>query len=323
MTVLSRRRFLRIVVGGAAVAALAGPSALRASPALRRWKGVALGAEAEMVLPAAGAERLIALALSEIGRLERIFSLYREDSALVRLNRRGVLESPPIELVELLARAQAVSAASGGVFDVTVQPLWELHAAHFSRPDADPAGPPRRDLDAALDRVDWRAVDIGPARIRFGKPGMAVTLNGIAQGYITDRVAERLRNEGFDHILLNLGETRALGTHPGGRPWRIAGDDGADEVPLTDGAVAISAARGTPLAPDGAAANHLFDPRHGNSAAAYAWIGVEAPTATEADAWSTAFSFMPTARIRAALPHTTIRRVRLREEGRATPIVVL
>ena len=53
-------------------------------------------------------------------------------------------------------------------------------------------------------------------------PGMAITLNGIAQGYITDRVADLLRNEGFDQAMVDLGEWRALGSHPDGRPWRAA-----------------------------------------------------------------------------------------------------
>lgn len=321
MTILTRRRFIRIAVGGAAVATLAGLPAARASVPLSRWKGVVLGAEAEMVLPAADAGRLIALTLAEVGRLERIFSLYRDDSALVHLNRQGYLEAPPIELVELLARAQAVSAASGGAFDVTVQPLWEAYAAHFSRPQADPAGPPHTVLADALARVDWRAIELDAARIRFAKPGMAITLNGIAQGYITDRVAERFRSEGFDNVLLSLGETRALGPHPDGRAWQVAAGDGGGAIQLVDGAIAVSAANGTPFTPE-AAVNHLFDPRSGNPAGTYGWIGVEAPTATEADAWSTAFSLTPLTGIRATLPRTAIRRVRLRERGKGAIITI-
>ena len=32
-----------------------------------------------------------------------------------------------------------------------------------------------------------------------------------AQGYITDRVADLLRQEGYDHAMVELGETRAIG----------------------------------------------------------------------------------------------------------------
>ena len=61
-----------------------------------------------------------------------------------------------------------------------------------------------------------------PGRIGFRRPGMAVTLNGVAQGYITDRVADLLRVRGFDNVLVELGEIRALGRHPDGRPGRPA-----------------------------------------------------------------------------------------------------
>lgn len=303
----SRRRFIRIAVGGAAMATLAGPSAMAGGASLRRWKGVALGAEAEMILPADKADRLIALATAEIGRLERIFSLYRADSALVRLNRQGFLETPPLELVDLLARAGAISAASGGAFDVTVQPLWETYAAHFARPGADPAGPPRAVLDAALERVDWQAVDVAPECIAFARPSMAVTLNGIAQGFITDRVAERFHAEGFSDVLLELGEIRALGRHPDGRPWRVRPSEGRPEIALSDGALATSAPGGTAFSAAGA--NHIFDPRNGRGAALHAWVSVAAPTATEADAWSTALTLMPAAAIRTAIKGTTIRQV--------------
>jgi thiamine biosynthesis lipoprotein len=226
----------------------------------------------------------------------------------VRLNRQGFLEMPPIELVDLLARARAVSAMSGGAFDVTVQPLWDAYAAHFAQPGADPAGPPQPVLDAALSRVDWRAVDVAPERIAFAKPGMAITLNGIAQGYITDRGADRFHAEGFANILVDLGEARALGRHPAGRPWQIRPGEGRDEILLTDGALATSAPDGTTFSA-ALAANQIFDPRSGRGATLHQWVSVAAPTATEADAWSTAFALMPTAAIRATIPRTAIRKV--------------
>src|SRR5690606_33904156 len=122
-----------------------------------------------------------------IARLERIFSLYRADSDLCRLNRDGRHDAPPLELVELLSLAASVSAASGGAFDVTVQPLWLRYAEHFAAVDADPAGPA---LDDLLALVDWRGVSVDAGRVALARPGMAITLNGIAQGYITDRVAD-------------------------------------------------------------------------------------------------------------------------------------
>ena len=43
------------------------------------------------------------------------------------------------------------------------------------------------------------------------KHGAAITLNGIAQGYATDRVVDVLRARGLSTTLVNMGEIRALG----------------------------------------------------------------------------------------------------------------
>ena len=216
----TRRRFVAI----AAAAAGLSFAALRAGAEtahLHRWSGIALGAAAEIVLydpDASRARRLIARCVAEIDRLEDVFSLYRPESAIHRLNRDGRLKAPPLELVALLAEARSFSKRTEGAFDVTVQPLWRLYAAHFAHPDADPQGPSEAEHARARALVDYRAVEVEPAEVRFARPGMAVTLNGIAQGYITDRVASLLHDAGMGDVLLDIGEVRALGRHPDGRP---------------------------------------------------------------------------------------------------------
>ncbi|GAA0567250.1 FAD:protein FMN transferase [Caenispirillum bisanense] len=287
MTALSRRRLLVIAAGTAAIAAaVAAAAAALADAGLRRWKGVALGGAAEMILPAEALPLLPRLQ-AEIARLEAVFSLYRPDSALSRLNAAGRLEAPPLELVDLMGRARAVSALTGGAFDVTVQPLWSLHARH-ARAGTRPAA---AELGAARALVDWQAVSVAPDAVRFARPGMAVTLNGIAQGYITDRVADLLRREGLTEVLVSLGETRALGAHPSGRPWQVAPAEGAAPLPLSGGALATTAAAGTRIDPRG----HLLDPRTGLPGGEGLRVTVAATTATTADALSTALPLLPAA----------------------------
>ncbi|HEY0838081.1 MAG TPA: FAD:protein FMN transferase, partial [Azospirillum sp.] len=242
-TPLTRRRFLTISAAAAGVALL--PGALLASPmgaagaGPHVWRGAALGADAAIQLhhpDRAQAERLFRLCLEEVARLEKVFSLYRADSALARLNRDGELRDPPGDLVRLLEEALAWGRRSDGAFDVTVQPLWQLYAGHFARPGADPAGPPAVAVRAARRLVDYRDLRVSAERISFARRGMAVTLNGIAQGYVTDRVAERLRAEGMTRVLVDLGEIRALDGHPDGRPWTVGLED-----PLRGGAGATLA----------------------------------------------------------------------------------
>jgi thiamine biosynthesis lipoprotein len=261
------------------------------------------------------AQRLIERALTEVRRLERLFSLYQDDSALVELNKRRVLVSPAPELVELLRLSQRYATLTDGAFDPTVQPLWELYAGHFSREGADPAGPSEAAVQAAVARIGYRKLLVGGDRIVMAS-GTAVTLNGIAQGYITDKVVDLLRAEGIDHSLVDMGETRVIGMHPDGRPWDVAIADPdepsriATVLPIVDRAVATSGAYGFRFDPSGRF-NHLFNPATGGCACLYRSVTTVAHSATAADALSTAFSLMPRDRIQSVMRSAGIQMVYL------------
>lgn len=294
----TRRRFIAIS-GAFAGLAVASPSSTLAGrdEQIVEWHGTALGAQASIRLSHPDRDRarlLISRCIGEIRRLESIFSLYESDSALAMLNRDGHLSGPPPELVELLDLARGVSAATDGAFDVTVQPLWRRYAEHFSAGGQEGSAP---DVDDVLRLVDFRSVDIDGHAIRLARSGMAVTLNGIAQGYITDRVAALLRSEGIGDLLLDLGELLAAGEHPDGRPWRAGIRDPQDligtvgRLDLRDVALATSGGYGTVFDREGRF-THLLDPRTGRSAPARRGVSVLAASAAIADGYSTAFSLM-------------------------------
>jgi thiamine biosynthesis lipoprotein len=301
---LSRRRFITISAAAAGLPLLSARAA-PGSPDLHVWRGAALGADAVMQIhhsDRAMAEQLVRMALAEIERLERIFSLYRTDSAIVRLNRDGTLDHPPADLVTLLSQSLQHGELTGGAFDVTVQPLWQLYADHFSHVDAEPAGPDRAAVEKALSLIDYRAVSVAPRSIRLERPGMAITLNGVAQGYVTDRVVELLRREGIGHSLVDIGEIHALGPRPDRTPWRVGIEDPQDptqiieRVSLDGRAISTSGGYGLRFDPAGRF-NHLLDPHSGGSAHDVLAVSVIADTATIADAMSTAFCVMPPARV--------------------------
>lgn len=292
---LTRRRFIGIMGFCAGVTLL--PFMAHAKTQRHQWSGVALGARASMQLihpDAATARHIIHLAVQEIERLEAVFSLYRHESALSKLNREGHLSAPPLELVELLQRAKSISHATNGLFDITVQPLWQRYHRYYSaHPDAETPPP----VDDILPLINWRAVRIDPACISFDKPGMAITLNGIAQGYITDRVADLLKRNGIDRVLLDLGETRAMGLREDGRAWAVGVADPqapariSGHIECVDRAVATSGGYG--LIFDAARrVSHLLNPHTGATLPAARSITVVADQAATADAWSTAFSLM-------------------------------
>jgi thiamine biosynthesis lipoprotein len=301
MPLITRRRMIEVTAAAGGLGLLPVGRRVEADAPLVTWRGVAFGAVASLRIhhpDRTAAERLVRLSVAELRRLEGLFSLYRADSSLVQLNRRGVLEAPPAELVQVLGEAKRYAALTEGAFDPTVQPLWSLYANHFSRRDADPAGPSPEALTATLDRVSHRHLLVSRDRIAFARRGVALTLNGIAPGYVTDRIVDLLRSEGIDRTLVDMGESRGIGTRPDGRPWQVAIAD-PDEpdrlhntLTIADQAVATSGGYGYRFDPQGRF-NHLFDPRTGLSAQQYRSVTVVLPTAAAADALSTAFSHMP------------------------------
>ena len=192
--------------------------------------------------------------------------------------------------MQLLSIAAAVHAASGGAFDPSVQPLWEaLARRHTGTVRGEAAVAEQADAQA---RTGFGAVRFDAGRVAFAKPQMALTLNGIAQGYITDRVADLLRGRGFQHVLVDLGEIRAVGAQGDGSTWpvRIAGGDRV--VSLRDRALATSATLGTTFDAAGQV-GHILDARAGAAVSAARQVTVSAPTAALADGLSTALCAMP------------------------------
>lgn len=304
---IARRRFISIAAGTSLGLMSAGVARALAGPApLRRWEGIALGAGASITIAHDDAPRLIDKSLAEIERLEAIFSLYRQDSALSRLNTAGRLALPPFELVELLSICDAVHGLSGGAFDPTVQPLWALYAqAHTAGRAPDAA-----EIATARASCGWSAVALSPQAIELRRPGAQLTLNGIAQGYIADKVAALLRAEGLRDVLIDMGEMVALGHQPDGAAWRIGLADpdnpgsAREYRQLSDRAIATSAPLGTTFDAD-AAVGHILDPRSGLPGGRWHQVSVIARQAAYADALSTAFCLMEQTAIDAALARTT------------------
>lgn len=272
----SRRRILKISATLGAVGCMA------ASPALSyamsgakkiRWRGIALGAEAEIQIAHASehvAQQALDAAVAELRRLEGLFSLYDPMSLVSKLNRQGEVKRPPTDFLSLLSLAQSLSIATSGGFDVTVQPLW-ANPSHTA-----PIG--HQHLHVEADQIS------------FAQPDMAITLNGIAQGYITDRITEVLNTAGLKHVLVNAGEIRSSGEAAVQQPWRVATSGTSELEELRDQALAISSSY-TPVQ-DGVRP-HLFNGRTRKAVTDFKTVIVKAPNAALADALSTGLSVLP------------------------------
>ncbi len=292
-----RRKLIRIIGATAGVAMIPCVASCQQGYELFSWEGYALGTDTEIQLYAMNKSRaddVVARVNELIAKLENIFSLYDPTSEITRLNKTGKLENASQEMIDLLHISKSFWESTNGAFDITVQPLWE-HYDRF-RNDRDQTAFDR-DLVNVIPLIGSDKIIIDEHHVSFARDGMAISFNGIAQGYITDKACALLKENGFIHTLIDVGEYRSGGPQWGGDPWRIGLLDPFDQVSIADivelgtGGLATSGGYGTVFADDGSK-HHLFNPVTGLSANQYASVTVIANDATTADALSTAFSNM-------------------------------
>lgn len=298
---MKRRKFI-FSLAGAAAAGLAAckPASSSESGALPldsrlakvTRRSHALGTDVNLTVyhrEQAAAEAAIDRALAELDRVEQVMSLYRPQSELCRLNATGRLHDASPALVQVLAEAQALSARSEGVFDVTVQPLWEV----FSVASEQGKLPTSAEIAAAQAKVDWRRVNVSGSSVSLDGAGTAVTLNGIAQGYASDVVKRVLEEAGVAHALIDTGEIGTLGQHVRKDCWSI----GIKHPRHPGELLGVAGLKGRSLATSGDYEttfdadfrhHHLIDPHTGDSPTELSSVSVVALTGLQADGLSTA-----------------------------------
>ena len=246
-------------------------------------------------------------ALAAVQRVDQQMSLFRPDSAICQLNRDGVLHQPDADLVALLRLARQVAERSAGSFDPTVQPLWRL----WQRAHAQGRRPTAAELRAARALVGWQGLHVNDASIALARPGMAITLNGIAQGHAADQARQALLRHGVVDALLDTGEWLPMGSAPRSDPqpepksnsksdhasgqdpkhseWRLGVADPHHALQLlgaleADGrALACSSDDKLFFSAD-RRDHHILNPRTGRSPTQLSTVVVAAPSAALADA---------------------------------------
>jgi thiamine biosynthesis lipoprotein len=241
---------------------------------------------------AALGEDAIGRAFEEMDRLIAIFSRYNETSALSVLNAEGRLERPPPELALLLSAALSYHRLSDGAFDPTVAPLVDLFRDCLTGPV--PHEPTAAEIAEARELVGAGAITASRRRLRLARRGTALTLDGIAKGFIVDRMAATLERAGIDRYVVEAGgDLRTGGNKEDGLPWAVAVRDpeSAGRLPgtihLAGAAVATSGSYERYYDPE-RRFHHIVDAARGASPRASTSATVVAPRATAADALATA-----------------------------------
>ncbi|MEJ6402695.1 FAD:protein FMN transferase [Yoonia sp. 2307UL14-13] len=261
---ITRRRFIAI-----SACMAASPAAART----HRWQGRALGAEVGLTIhgPDDVTQRALADARAMLREIESTFSLYDPASALSQLNANGRLDRPSSWFRQLMVFADQGYRQTDGLFDPSVQPLWQALAQG-------------QDPRVARDAVDWDRVQYDAEAITLDA-NQALTFNGIGQGFATDLIADRFAALGLSDALINIGEYRGLGG-----PWRLGLSD------PTHGTLGTRTLEGKAIATSSPSALSLGDHAHilhPTAAPRWSSVSVEAETATQADCLSTGLCLAP------------------------------
>jgi thiamine biosynthesis lipoprotein len=239
-----------------------------ASPHVQRASRELLGTRVDIVAQGRQASQAMALAFTEMARLERLMSRYRPDSEVSALNRsagQAAVEVSP-ETLAVLQRGQQLARLSDGAFDITL-------GGHqgWSFDPANPRLPSAAQLLRERALVNHRHLVLDPVnrRARLLHAGARVDLGGVAKLPILQAGMAVLQAHGLDGAMLNGGGDVLVTGQLLGRDWRIGlRDPRAPErllgtLELSDGVVASSGDYERAFTLQGKRYHHVLDPRTG------------------------------------------------------------
>jgi thiamine biosynthesis lipoprotein len=236
---------------------------------------------------APAADSAIAAAFTRLEDIDREFNHLDSTSPVYAFNIRNVPLTDP-ELVAVVRAAVAVSEASGGSFDITVEPLvrlWGFYGDH-------PAVPAQRQIDSCLKLVGYRNLVVESGRVTKRNPETKIDLGGIAKGYALDEAARVLRAGGIQSALIDIGGDILAVGRKGNKKWRIGvrdprGEDVVAVVPAEDVAAVTSGDyERFFFGPDSVRYCHIIDPATGRPAHGVASATVLMRDPLTAQGWS-------------------------------------
>lgn len=172
--------------------------------------------------------------------LDSSMSIYKPYSLISRFNRAKKGITPDKHFEKVIAKSMEVWKASGGLFDITVMPLVEAWGFGAKKVTQYP--------DAAKVRSLLRCVGTDKLRLKnnylFKKtPCITIDVNGIAQGYSVDVVADFLESRQITDYLVEIGgEIRVKGRKPGNEKMKIgieAPGDYTVDIPVIQKVIAL------------------------------------------------------------------------------------
>lgn len=191
---------------------------------------------------------------------DRLFDRDTSGSDVCRVN--GADGKPTVvseETAALVHLAQEYAALSDGRFDITcgaVTELWDFGAQTPSVPDA-------QSISAALQTVGSEKLTVNGNEITL-EANTKIDLGGIAKGYIADRLADYLKENGVENAVINLGGNVVVIGDKFGEGYRVGiqspfDTSYIDSVTVSDCSVVTAGTYQRGFTLDGVYYHHILD----------------------------------------------------------------
>ncbi len=159
----------------------------------------------------------------ELAQIDKEFSTYRDDSYISQFNQSDSTEWQPAsdDFINLLHIAEMVNQKTGGCYDPTVGPLfnlWGFKKDVLHIPSDDQIAAVRSEL--GIDKIQ---IDEQGKRIRKTRPGVQLDFSSMGEGFTIGKLSQILEENGIKDYLVEFGgDMKIRGHKPGGKNWRIA-----------------------------------------------------------------------------------------------------
>ena len=147
-------------------------------------------------------------------------SMFNKESVISRVNRNEPVEVDSLFAL-MFAEAQQISQLSGGAFDITVAPL--VHAWGFGKKTNDPKVKAQEiNIDSIKAFVGYHKIQLQDLHVLKADDRITLDASAIAKGYACDVVANLLREQGCENLLVDIGgEVVMQGLNDRGQAWRV------------------------------------------------------------------------------------------------------
>lgn len=168
------------------------------------------------------------------GKYSHLVSVNMENSEADKINQYASIRPVEVsqQLITLIKKCNHYSVITGGAFDITIKPvfdLWEFEensigSSSFGNAENSLIKPPDKSLiKEKLKLVGYENIQIqNHNKVKFRKKGVQILLGGVAKGFLLDKIKEALINQGLKSGLIEAGgDVIIFGSKPGGDKWRV------------------------------------------------------------------------------------------------------